>query len=1259
MKSIPSLNGKILNPTSGSFEDKALMIVNHPNDPENNREIEQMTLEDFFSDAGRVVVRDIVDVVSTVNTKADLPAENLTEGERYYVKEDESHDDRPYIYTAISETEFDEGKSVIPDTSDYEDADGNKYAVGTMWIYVYNSQNSQVANGKACKVYTLADLKVEEKEVDVELTEEQMQSMTAEEIEEYLENPPKETITVYNASWIDNYNIAYDSKEISMSDALNQSILVVEVENGKAKINYTKARTFIGTSGVTYARSYNPTYSSSLGYNIGDRWVNTVTGDVFLLSQLKLNNNITSYWKLLSEDNEVSFRKVERDEIHGAQNYDSEFAFGRLISDEVLNKDTFKNSTDFIELSNGNIIMFLNENEYIEDADRNVFYTTAIISKNHGNNWKPILKSNFNFNFKPSTYYETSDGTLYLSVESNLVDANKYVLLKSTDGGFSWLAVLYTNNKVITYINEDEYGNIVVHNTFNAWVIYHNGSYKNVDLNSNSIIKVIIYHRLYFVTPNATYMLNDDYSTTPILVKSVDAYESVLIDKIVCLFSENGVAYKTINSTFTPEENQEPFREPEYREIELDSATYVVGKYYTYDSGTSSYVLATGEFDSEETYYELLGTFDEEHAFGLLSGDSFDSYTMIGFDPKSLVAVMNNNTTGKIEFFDGKKFFTTNISKFITDGQIFVNQAGNAVYKNSCKFIGDFIFINSNTEGKIYIINELDYSILGSYESNVLPQLINDNIYLYGNDYSSLDIIPYNIYSTPVLEETEILVKSIKDKVFKLDADGFVTVHDNTEPENQTELKSLYTEKSQSTNKLFIHNLEVNTGAVVSGFDNTKFFLKYKFTPSDLHIIPYIITDQIEGDQMYVSVDMNFYKMPSYNVNNTYDFYIFEKYLIITEHYEADNIKHLHYYWIDITDMSNDIKTIPHSATKDETNDHYVSMDILNDKLYLIIESSLYSLDLIDGSAGLIVDTSLIATILNGETWSPEVSDTNSDFKLGCESGYLVIHANDTTRSKSYMLFAKPIPGKGLVHGDRIELANYTPQTKYDKVLVWHKFMYYILSDGKVYRKEINSHNLEEYLDSITDMSNCKVMDFVKNDKYCYIVVSDNETEETSLLVMEKDFIEYKIKLGNTSIEGARIFDMNHHIFIDLEYGTMKNDGDYYGHTYSYNHELYAYEETREGGNIKLVDTGCMIVPVQYNEDRFVIIKNILIDNINYLAFNNFNLENKAPFIEKDPQIVEGTTDSMIGLPTKGKLLPVLNLDDQKFIWLSFEYGIR
>lgn len=1220
MKSIPSLNGKILNITSGSFEDKALMIVNHPNDPENNREIEQMTLEDFFSDAGRVVVRDIVDVKGTVNTKADLPSEDLTVGDRYYVKSDESHDDRPYIYTAISETEFDEGKSVIPDTSDYEDADGNKYAVGTMWIYVYNSQNSQVANGKACKVYTLADLKVEEKEVDVELTEEQMQSMTAEEIEAYLENPPKETVTVYTASWIDNYNIAYDSKEISMSDALNQSILVVEVENGKAKINYTKARTFIGTSGVTYARSINPTYSSALGYNIGDRWINTVTGDVFLLSQLKLNNNITPYWKLLSEDNEVKFRKVERDEIHGAQNYDSEFAFGRLISDEVLNKDTFKNSTDFIELSNGNIIMFLNENEYTDFSDEhsesvNRFYTTAIISKNQGNNWKPILKSNFNFNFRPSTYYETSDGTLYLSVESDLLDNNKYVLLKSTDGGFSWLAVLYTNNKVITYINEDEYGNIVVHNTFNAWVIYHNGSYKNVDLNANSIIKVIIYHRLYFVTPNATYMLNDDYSTTPILVKSVDAYESVLIDKIVCLFSDNGIAYKTINSTFTPEENQEPFS------------------------------------DSIE--------FDEEHEFGKLSGDSFDSYTMIGFDPKSLVAIMNNNTTGKIEFFDGKKFFTTNISKFTTDGQIFINQAGNAVYKNSCKFIGDFIFINSNTEGKIYIINELDYSVLGYYESNVLPQLINDNIYLYGNDYSTLDIIPYNIYSTPVLEETDILVKSIKDKVFKLDSEGFVTVHDNTEPENQTELKSLYTEKSQSTNKLFIHNNEVNTGAVTSGFDNEKFFLKYKFTPSDLHIIPYIINDQTEGDQMYVSVDMNFYKMPSYDSDNTYDFYIFEKYLIITEHFTNGGVGHLHYYWIDITDMSNDIKTIPHTASKDETYDHFISMDVLNDTLYLIIEASLYSLDLLDGSEGLIIDTSLIATITNGEHWSYETSDTNSDFKLGCESGYLVIHANDTTNQKSYMLFAKPIPGKGLVHGDRIELANYTPQTNYDKVLVWHKFMYYILSDGRVYRKEINSNNLEEYLDSITDMANCKVMDFVKNDKFCYIVVSDNETEETSLLVMEKDFIEYKIKLGNTSIEGARIFDMNHHIFIDLEYGTMKNDGDYYGHTYSYNHELYAYEETREGGNVKLVDTGCMIVPVQYSEDRFVIIKNLLIDNIHYLAFNNFNLENKAPFTEKDPQIVEGTTNSMIGLPTKGKLLSVLDLDDQKFVWLSFEYGIR
>lgn len=484
-----------------------------------------------------------------------------------------------------------------------------------------------------------------------------------------------------------------------------------------------------------------------------------------------------------------------------------------------------------------------------------------------------------------------------------------------------------------------------------------------------------------------------------------------------------------------------------------------------------------------------------------------------------------------------------------------------------------------------------------------------------------------------------------------------MTVHDNVEPENQTMLKAVYTEKSQSTAKLFIHDKEINTGSVTSGFDNSRFSLKYKFTPSDLHIIPYIINDATDGDQMYVSLDMNFYKLPDYDENSNYDFYIYEKYVIIVRHVTISGSKMLRFYWIDITDMSNDIKTIPTTGTNYQLNDHFLSMDILNDKLYIIDESSLYSLDLSANNDTLHVNTEIMQELCSGFT--PSATDNNSDVKLGCESGYLVIQANDTTNSKTYMLFVKDLPNKGLVHSSRIEFANYVPQTNYDKVMVWHKFMYYILSNGKVYRKEINSNNLEEYLDSVTDMENCKVMDFVKNDKVCYIVVSDNETEETSLLIMKKDFIEYKIKLGSTSIKDAVIFDMNHKIFIDLEYDSMKSDGNYYGRTYSYNHELYCYEETREGGNVKLVDTGCMIVPVQYSDDRFVILKNILISGINYLAFNNFNLENKAPYIEKNPTLVEGTVNSMIGLPTKARLLPVLSLYDQGFTWSSFEYGIK
>lgn len=1137
MNAIPHLSGAPLETTDGSFADKALMVVKNPENGENNRKIEKILLSDFFASAGRVVVSD-----------------------------------------------------KTPTTSDYADESKNKYTTGTLWVYKYTSGGSN-----AVKVYTLVDITEIEREVD------KIDEETQEVLKDDEGNNLKDTVIEYSANWVNNSNIAYDSKAITVEDAMTKSIMVVEVVNGEAVMNYVSTKDLMGNSGITYTSVSNPTKPENSYYNLGDRWVNIVTGDLFMFSKIKLGEDSVEFWKSIDTVDKTKFSGTEQDEIHGVQNYDSEFSFGRLIADNILTPEVFRKSNDFIELSNGTIIAFLDD----EDSTR----YNALISKNDGNNWKPILKSNFDFNFKVSTYYESTDGTLYLSVKSDLNIQKSNVLLKSSDGGFSWMAILYAADKSITYINEDEYGNIIVHNTFNAWVVYHDGSYRIVDLSSNSIIKVIIYHRMYFVTPGATFKLNDDYTTTRISIKEVEAYESVLIDKIVCLFSENGISYKTINTALIPKNRLAPFSD--------DSV------------------------------------FSDNNQFGQQSGSGFDNYTLIGFDEKSMLAVMNNNSTNEIEFFDGKVFTKLGIGRFSTDGQIFTNVSGNSVYKNSAKFLGNFIFINSSSEGKIYVFKASDYSKLGSYESNVLPILVNDNIYLYGNDYTKLDIIPYNIFSNPDLKDTEILVRSIKDKSFRLE-DNFITAHENVEPENQLTLKSMYHELSQKTELMYIHNNEIKPGSITSGFNTTNLLLKYKYTPSDLHVIPYIINDPDAKDEkdknkLYLSVDMNFYQIQSYRSTSTYRFFIYEKYVVIIEVSENN---YMYIYWIDITDMSNEVKAtaeMPMSIS-------YLSMDILNDKLFIVQNRYLYIVDLT-------VDTPTPERVdLNPKLgFNPTTTADASEIKVGCESGYLVIIADDTTNSKSYMIYAKDIVGKGMVYSDTLKLSNYLDikNTNYDKIPLWKKFMYYTKKDGSVYRKEINSNNLEEYLDSVTDMTNCILMDFVKNDKYCYFVVSDNHTEETTLIVMKDDFIEYKIKLGTTAITNVRIFDMNHKIFIDVEYGSYKNDGDYYGTKFSYNHELYLYQETREGGIVKQVDKGCSICPIEYYNDRFAIIKDIRVGELIYMVLNNYNLHNFAPFCEKDPEMISGNTDEMIGLPTKGKLLPKLNLSDGEFAWSSYEFGIK
>jgi len=1135
MNAIPHLSGAPLEPTDGVFTNKAVMVVKNPENAENNRKIESISLERFFADAGRIVV---------------------------------------------SESK--------PTEENYKDADNNFYATGTLWVYKYESKGTE-----AVKVYTLVN--VDEREIEVD----RIDPETSEVMKDEEGNNLKDIVIEYSANWINNSNIAYDASALTVEDAMTKSLMVVEIVDNEAIINYINTKDLMGNSGITYTSVSNPTKPSGSNYNLGDRWVNIVTGDLFMFSKIKLGGENVEYWKSIDTVDKTTFESVERDAIHGLQNYDSEFTFGRLITDNILTPEVFRKTDDFISLSNGTLLTFL------DDSDSTGY--TALISKNEGNNWKPILKSNFDFNFKVSTYYESSDGTLYLSVKSDLNEVNSNVLLKSSDGGFSWLAILYAASKSITYINEDEYGNIIVHNTFNAWVVYHDGSYRLIDLSSNSIIKVIIYHRMYFVTPNATFKLNDDYTTTRIPVKSVDAYESVLIDKIVCLFTETGVSYKTINTALIPKDRLAPF--------------------------------------SEE------GVFSDLNQFGQQSGASFDNYTLIGFDEKSILAVLNNNTTDKIELFDGKIFTELNVGKFITDGQIFTNVSGNAVYKNSAKFIGDFIFINASSEGKIYIFKSSDYSQLGSYVSNVLPIVVNDNIYLYGNDYTELDIIPYNIFSEPELTDTDIFVRSIKGKSFRLE-NNFITAHENVLPENQLKLKSIYQNLSQKTALMYVHNDEIKPGEITSGFNKSNLLLKYKHTPSDLHVIPYIIedpdeVDESKKDKLYLSVDMNFYKIQSYHSGSTYRFFIYEKYVIIIEISSND---FMYIYWIDITDMSNKVR----STAEMPMSISYLSMDILNDKLFIAQNRYLYIVDLkVDTPTPERVDLNPMLG------FNPTTDANNSEIKVGCESGYLVILADDVTEQKSYLIYAKDIANKGMVYSEKLQLSNYVnvKGTDYDKVPLWKKFLFYTGSDGAIYRKEINSNNLEEYLDSVTDMDNCVLMDFVKNDKYCYFVVSDNRTEETTLVVMKDDFIEYKIKLGTTVTSDVKIFDMNHKIFIDIEYDEFKDDGDYYGTQFSYNHELYLHQETREGGIVKLVDKGCTICPLEYYEDRFAILKEIRVGGLIYTVKTNYNINNFAPFYDKSPEMATINTDGMIGMPTKGRLLPLLDISDGEFVWRSYEYS--